>query len=110
MKKETPEQKIENMSVKDFVVMHDNVLIKPLVVGKDKSGIVKPMQYEDKKEWGIVIAIGDGKMLDNGTVIPIKLKVGDVVAFQRYLDTALKIGGENYVLLHYEDIHGVLKN
>lgn len=85
-------------------ILYDNILLKPIVV--EKEGLVlRPQQYEDKPEWGEVIACGEGRIFDNGTVIPLKVNVGDMVLFQKYSAQKFRHGGDDYIIIREEDIY-----
>lgn len=84
-------------------ILYDNILLRPLVVEND--GIVlRPQQYEDKPEWGEVIACGEGRIFDSGHIEPIRVKVGDIVLFQKYSAQKLRHRGEDYLIIREEDI------
>ena len=85
-------------------ILYDNVLLKPIVV--EEVGLIKrPQQYDDKPEWGEVVACGEGRIFDNGTIIPLKVKVGDTVLFQKYSAQKIRHLGTDYLLIREEDIH-----
>jgi chaperonin GroES len=74
------------------------------------GGIVIPDSATEKPVQGEVLAVGNGKKLDNGEVRPVDLKVGDRVLFGKYSGTEVKIGGEELLVMREEDIMGVLEN
>lgn len=84
-------------------ILYDNILIKPYTV-EEEGLIVKPQQYEDKDEYGEVLAVGEGRIFDNGTIIPLKVKVGDFVMFQKYSPIEIRSNGEDYLIVREEDI------
>lgn len=85
-------------------ILYDNILLKPIVV--EKEGLVlRPQQYEDKPEWGEVIACGEGRIFDNGTIVPLKVKSGDIVLFQKYSAQKFRHGGDDYIIIREEDIY-----
>jgi chaperonin GroES len=69
-----------------------------------KGGIVLPDSAQEKPREGEVIAVGPGKVLESGTVVPIEVKVGDKIMYAKYGGTEIKIGGEEYVILRQEDV------
>lgn len=70
-----------------------------------KSGIVLPdTAKEEKPEQGEIIAVGPGKLLENGQRAPLAVKVGDKVVFKKYGPDEVKIDGEEYLILSEEDI------
>lgn len=73
------------------------------------SGIVIPGSAQEKPNQGEVIAVGNGRVLDNGEVRPVDVKVGDTVVFGKYAGSdTIKIDGEDLVILNESDIKAVL--
>ena len=88
--------------------LHDRVILKRLEEEKiSAGGIVIPDSAAEKPIRGEVIAAGTGKILDDGKVRPIAVKVGDKVLFGKYSGTEVKVDGEELVLLREEDILAV---
>ena len=75
---------------------------------KTKGGILLPDTAQKKSQRGTVIAIGPGKMLDNGVRTPFEVKVGDRVLFAKYSGVDIEEEGENYLLLSERDILAIL--
>ena len=73
------------------------------------SGLVLPDTAKEKSQRGKVIAVGTGKLLDNGTREPIEVKVGETVLFAKYGGTEIKLGGQELMILSQRDIHAVLE-
>lgn len=71
---------------------------------RTKSGIVLPDTAKEKPQMGKVIAVGSGKMLENGQKIALDVKVGDKVLFAKYAGTEVKLDGEEYMVLKESDI------
>ena len=91
--------------------LHDRVLIKRLDAQKTSpGGIVIPDSATEKPIEGEVIAVGNGKMLDNGEVRSLDVKVGDKVLIGKYAGTEVKVEGTEYVVLREDDIMGVIEN
>jgi len=88
----------------------DRVLIKQIDSEEvTKGGIVLPDTAKEKPQEGEVLAVGPGKMLDNGQRAPMEVKVGDRVLFAKYAGSEIKQGGEEYMILNSErDILAVL--
>jgi len=88
----------------------DRVLVKP---AKDeetkKGGIIIPDTAKEKSQEGKVIAIGTGKIDDNGKKVPFNVKVGDRVLISKYGGTEIKIDGEEYQVLREDDILGIVE-
>lgn len=73
-----------------------------------KSGIVLPETAKEKPQMGEVLAVGTGKLLDNGQRIALEVKVGDKVLFAKYAGTEVKLDGEEYMVLKETDILAVV--
>ncbi|EAX46892.1 chaperonin Cpn10 [Thermosinus carboxydivorans Nor1] len=88
----------------------DRVVIKALErEEKTKSGILLPDTAKEKPQEGKVIAVGTGKMLENGTRVPLDVKEGDKVIFSKYAGTEVKIDGEEYLILSERDILAIVQ-
>ncbi|WP_457667301.1 co-chaperone GroES [Thiolapillus sp.] len=74
------------------------------------GGIVLPDSATEKPIQGEVVAAGNGKILENGEVRPLDVKVGDKVLFGKYAGTEVKIGGEELLVMREEDIMGVIED
>jgi chaperonin GroES len=88
----------------------DRVVIK--ATGRDeqtKSGIYLPDTAQEKPQEGLVIAVGNGKVLDNGSRQPVDLKVGDRVLFSKYAGTEVKQLEEEYLILRESDVLAVIE-
>ncbi len=87
----------------------DRVVVKPLAQEeKTKSGIVLPDTAKEKPQQGEVLAVGSGKMLENGQRIALEVKVGDKVIYSKYAGTEIKIDGEEVLILSERDIHAIV--
>lgn len=73
------------------------------------GGIVLPGSAKEKPNQGEVIAVGDGAVLDNGDVRPVALKAGDTVIFGQYSGNAIKIDGEELIIMSEGEIYGVVE-
>ncbi|WP_018412952.1 co-chaperone GroES [Methyloversatilis thermotolerans] len=90
--------------------LHDRVLVKRLEEErKTASGIVIPDTAAEKPDQGEVIAVGAGKILDDGKVRPMAVKAGDRVLFGKYSGQTVKVDGEEYLVMREEDIMGVVE-
>jgi chaperonin GroES len=88
----------------------DRVLIKPLEKKEEKrGGIIIPDTAKEKPQEGEVIAVGPGKMNEEGKVIPLDVKVGARVLYGKYSGTEIKLDGEEYLIMHQDDIFGILE-
>ncbi len=87
----------------------DRVVVKPAAKEEvTKSGIVIPDTAKEKPQEGTVIAVGGGRLLDNGDRAPIDLREGDRVLFAKYGGTEFKLDGEEYLVLKENDILAVI--
>lgn len=86
----------------------DRILVKRVEAEeKTKGGIVLPDTAKEKPREGVVLAVGEGRALDNGTRAPFTVKVNDRVLFSSYSGTEVKWDGEEYLILSEDDIIGV---
>jgi chaperonin GroES len=72
------------------------------------GGIVLPGSAAEKPSQGKVLAVGNGKLLDNGNVRPLEVKVGDKVLFGKYSGNEVKVDGEDLIVMREDDIMGIL--
>jgi len=86
----------------------DRVVVKPIKAEeKTKGGIVLPDTAKDKPQEGEVIAVGPGRVLDNGTKVAPEIKVGDRVIYSKYSGSEIKIEGDEYLIVRESDILAV---
>ena len=91
--------------------LHDRVLVRRLdAETTSPGGIVIPDSAAEKPIEGEVIAVGNGKILDNGEVQPLDVRVGDTVLIGKYAGTEVKVGGTEYVVVREDDIMGVIES
>jgi chaperonin GroES len=89
--------------------LHDRVIIKRLDnERKTASGIVLPENAAEKPDQGEILAVGNGKIGDDGKVRPLGVKVGDKVLFGKYSGQTVKVKGEEFLVMREEDIMGVI--
>ena len=89
--------------------LHDRVIIKRMEEEKlSAGGIVIPDSATEKPIKGEIVAVGEGKPLDNGTVRPLKVKAGDKVLFGKYSGTEVKVDGTEYLVVREDDIFAIL--
>ncbi|NHA16143.1 co-chaperone GroES [Thioalkalivibrio sp. XN279] len=90
--------------------LHDRVVIKRLEEERTSpGGIVIPDTATEKPIRGEVIAVGNGKILENGETRPLDLKVGDRVLFGKYSGTEVKVDGEDVLVMREDDVMAVLE-
>jgi chaperonin GroES len=89
--------------------LHDRVLVKRFnEEEKTKGGIIIPDNAKEKPIQGEIIAVGQGRVTEDGKVRPLDVKKGDRVLFGKYSGTEIKIDGEEFLMMREEDILGVL--
>lgn len=90
--------------------LQDRVIVKRLEEEeKTKGGIIIPDSAKEKPQEGKVIAVGKGKVTEEGKVIPLDVKVGDRILFGKYSGTEVKIDGEEHLIMREEDILGIIE-
>ena len=91
--------------------LHDRVIVRRMEEERMSSGgIVIPDSATEKPAQGEVLAVGNGKKMDNGETRPLDVKVGDKVLFGKYSGTEVKVGGEDLLVMREEDIMGVVED
>ncbi len=89
--------------------LHDRVIIKRVEEETTTAGgIVLPGSAAEKPSEGTVLAVGNGKLLENGEVHPLDVKVGDRVLFGKYSGNEVKVDGEDVIVMREDDIMAVL--
>ena len=76
---------------------------------KTKSGIVLPDSAKEKPQQAKVVAVGQGRLLDDGNIKPLEIKNGDRVLYGKYAGTEVSISGEEYLILREEDVLAVVQ-
>ena len=90
--------------------LQDRVIVKRLEEEqKTKGGIIIPDSAKEKPVEGKIIAVGKGKMADDGKLIKLDVKEGDKVLFSKYGGTEVKIDGQDYLIMREDDILGVIE-
>src|SRR5437762_2057388 len=91
--------------------LQDRVIVRRLeeAVEKTKGGIIIPDTAKEKPQQGKVIAVGKGKVNDDGKLTPLDVKVGDKILFGKYSGSEIKIDGEEHLIMREEDILGVVE-
>ncbi|MBV8046600.1 MAG: co-chaperone GroES [Paludibacterium sp.] len=90
--------------------LHDRVVIKRLEAEeKTASGIVLPGSAAEKPDMGEVVAVGNGKILENGERRPLELKVGNKVIFGKYSGQTVKIDGDEVLVMREEDVMAIVE-
>lgn len=90
--------------------MQDRIIVKRLEEEtKTAGGILIPDTAKEKPQQGEVVAVGKGKVTEDGKVLPLDVKVGDKVLFGKYAGTEIKLEGQDYMIMREDDILGVLE-
>ncbi len=88
--------------------LHDRVLIKRIEEQETmRGGIIIPDSAKEKPQEGEVVAAGSGKRLEDGTILPLELQVGDRVLFGKYSGTEIKLDDEDYLILKEDEVLGI---
>jgi chaperonin GroES len=90
--------------------LHDRILVKRLE-GEEKTvgGIIIPDNAKEKPMEGKVVAVGNGKVLENGTVRKLEVKAGDRILFSKYSGSEVKMDGAEHLILNENDILGIIE-
>ena len=90
--------------------LHDRVIVERLEQEtKTASGIVLPEAAAEKPDQGKVLAVGNGKILEDGKVRPLDVKVGDTVLFGKYSGQAVKVDGKELLVMREDDIMAIVQ-
>ena len=90
--------------------LHDRIVVKRIEESETtRGGIIIPDTAKDKPQEGEVIAVGKGKISEEGKVRPLDVKEGDRILFGKYSGTEIKIDGEEYVIMREEEVLGILE-
>ena len=88
----------------------DRVLVKAVEAKEQKrGGIIIPDSAKEKPQEGLVVATGKGKTAEDGKVLPMDVKPGDKILYGKYSGSEVKIEDEEYLIMHQDDILGILK-
>ena len=90
--------------------LHDRVIVKRIEEeDKTKGGIIIPDTAKEKPIEGKIVAAGNGKVLENGSKVPLEVKKGDRVLFGKYAGTDIKIDGEEHLIMREDDIIAIME-
>ena len=96
--------------IMSFRPLHDRLLVKRVAAEEtSKGGIIIPDSAKEKPIEGTVIAVGNGKILDDGKVRPLEVKAGDKILFGKYTGTEIKVEDEEHVILREDEVLGVVE-
>jgi len=87
----------------------DRVIVKPNAAEETtKGGIILPDTAKEKPIEGAIVAVGAGRVTEDGKNVPMNLKVGDKVLYGKYSGTEIKVEGEEYLIMRESDIYGII--
>ena len=90
--------------------LHDRILVQRVAEEtKTKGGIIIPDSAKEKPAEGKIVAVGNGRVGDDGKRIPLEVKKGDRILFGKYGGTEVKIEGEEYLIMREDDVLGIVK-
>ena len=91
--------------------LYDRVVVKPAEEAEEKtpSGIIIPDTAKEKPSEGEVVAVGEGRLLENGEIKPLKVKVGDRVIYSKYAGNEFVVDGEELIVLREDDILAIIQ-
>ena len=89
--------------------LHDRIIVQRLEEGEQKiGGIIIPDTAKEKPQQGKVIAVGKGKIKDDGKVLPLDVKEGDTILFGKYSGQEIKLDGEEYLIMREDEVLAVI--
>lgn len=104
-------QKKENsLDLSNFTLLRDYVLVQAIREETVSEGLVKPENYDDKPEFGEVLAHGEGRLLDNGETVPTLVSVGDIVFFSKYSSEPIRTEGKDLFVIREDDVKAIRNN
>jgi chaperonin GroES len=90
--------------------LYDRIVVKRLEEEETlQSGIIIPDSAKEKPQKGEVFAVGQGKRLENGNLVPLDVKAGDRILFGKYSGSEIKIDGQEYIIMREDEVLGVLE-
>jgi chaperonin GroES len=90
--------------------LRDRILVKRVEEQEQRvGGIIIPDTAKEKPQQGRVVAVGTGRVNDDGKVFPLEVKVGDTVLFGKYAGTEIKIEGEEYLIIREDEVLGIVE-
>ena len=91
--------------------LHDRIIVERIEEGEQQvGGIIIPDTAKEKPQQGKVIAVGKGKVRDDGTVSPLDVQAGDKVLFGKYSGQEIKLDGDEFLIMREDEILGVLES
>ncbi|MDQ1237952.1 MAG: chaperonin GroES [Thermodesulfobacteriota bacterium] len=93
-----------------FRPLHDRILVERVESEEvTKGGIILPDTAKEKPQQGKVIAVGNGKKTEEGKLIPLEIKAGDMILFGKYSGSEIKVEGTEYLIMKEDDVLGIVE-
>ena len=90
--------------------LHDRIIVQRIDEGEQRvGGIIIPDTAKEKPQQGKVVAAGKGKVKDDGKIVPMDVKAGDLILFGKYSGQEIKLDGEEYLIMREEEVLGVIE-
>jgi chaperonin GroES len=91
--------------------LHDRILVRRIEEGESvRGGIIIPDTAKEKPQQGTVLAVGKGKVNDDGKRVPLDVKAGDRILFGKYSGQEIKLDGEDYLIMKEDEVLGVIED
>ena len=91
--------------------LYDRIVVRRIEQQEQKQGgIIIPDSAKEKPQEAEVVAVGRGKRLEDGTVVPLDVKVGDRILFGKYSGSEVKMDGQEYLIMREDEVLGVIEN
>lgn len=95
----------------DVRPLHDRIIVRRLEEGEQKvGGIIIPDTAKEKPQQGKVLAVGNGRLNDEGKRIPLDVKAGNLILFGKYSGQEIKLDGEEYLIMKEDDVLAVIES
>jgi chaperonin GroES len=91
--------------------LYDRIVVKRIEEQETvRGGIIIPDSAKEKPQEGEVVAVGNGKRLENGTLVPLDVKAGDRILFGKYSGSDIKLDGDEYMIMREDEVLGILED
>jgi chaperonin GroES len=98
------------MNIMNIRPLYDRIVVRRIEEKETiKGGIIIPDSAKEKPQEGEVVAVGKGKRLDNGTLVPLDVQVGDRILFGKYSGSDIKLDGNEYLIMREDEVLGILE-
>ena len=97
------------MAATSFTPLHDRILVRRLEEGETlRGGIIIPDSAKEKPQEGEVVAVGKGKRLEDGKIVPLDVQPGDRILFGKYSGSDIKLDADEYLIMREDEVLGIL--